>query len=55
MLYTRDNAAEADLLPHDASNLGHFDSSRKTIVVMHGFTGSGEEMGHRLKAGKRLI
>ena len=29
----------ADVLPHDASFLGHFDAARPTLVGMHGWNG----------------
>ena len=29
----------ADVLPHDASFLGHFDAARPTVIAMHGWNG----------------
>ena len=29
----------ADVLPHDATFLGHFDASRPTVIGMHGWNG----------------
>ena len=42
---------EADVLPHDGSSLGHFDSSRRTIVVMHGFSQNGYDSAKEMRDG----
>jgi len=49
LLHTRENPDEPDILPHDGSSLGHFDSSRRTIVVMHGFSQNGYDSAKEMR------
>ena len=46
---------EPDILPHDGSSLGHFDSSRRTIVVMHGFSQNGFDSAKEMRDGTLII
>ena len=46
---------EPDVLPHDASSLGHFDSSRRTIVVMHGFSQNGFDTAKEMRDGTEMM
>ena len=46
---------EPDILPHDGSSLGHFDSSRRTIVVMHGFSQNGYDSAKEMRDGTLII
>ena len=48
-------ADEPDVLPHDGSSLGHFDSSRRTIVVMHGFSQNGYDSAKEMRDGTLII
>jgi pancreatic triacylglycerol lipase len=49
LLYTKNNAAQADILPHDATELGHFVADKPTVIVIHGWLGNGEEMARKFK------
>ena len=41
LLCTPETGDATHAIPHDASNLGTFDSTRRTFVLMHGFQESG--------------